>query len=85
MYETEPKYFAEFRKNLDQRLDSQDEQLAKVSEDVTILKQTVVELKEDVQGINKRLDIHFDRNKIVTEKVGDLERRTKILETHAFA
>lgn len=75
MNETEPKYFTEFRlnldKKLDERFDSQEEQIAKVSEDLTMLTKKVEKMEIDINTI---------KGDIVIMKVDIAENKAELVE-----
>jgi len=84
MNDTEPKYFTKFKseifgkidhldnglKSLNKRMDGHAEQIAQVSEDITVI-------KEDIKTINKRLDGHTHQIAHISEKVDDLKSDMK--------
>ncbi len=84
MNETTPRYFVEFEKKLnkklDERFDSIDEQLAEVTEWVTTLEEDVKDIKEEVKASNRRADRHSEKIMIGIKKLDNHETRIDKLE-----
>jgi|GEM_PF-3221679 len=88
MDETTPKYFTEFKKelfgHLKYKFDGISEQVAKLSEKVTVLEIDMKEVKETVHRTNKRLDQHSDLVSIFIKQWDKHETRLTKLEKEVF-
>jgi hypothetical protein len=80
MTETAPLYFVEFEKRLNKRLDTIDEQLAEVTETVTVLEVDMKEVKQELKAAARRADRHSEEILIGLRKLDNHETRIDTLE-----